>query len=247
MVARFTSVMGKTLKVSLETSFMAHFSKCVVMSGFLSASLAFGQKGPAPRPSVADYPASKVQSVYAIGVRQLSKAEVRNLIATPLASRYIVVEVGFYPAGSNTIGLQQSDFSLRTADGKAVASPASPQTIAAIYQNQPQSSRDVTLYPTANVGYVSGPDYSGSGRRVSGPVYGIGTGVGVDKNTSPAATDADRQTLEMGLHDKELKDEEVSRPVAGYLYFPVPTKRKPAYQLQYRGTGVVTSLPLKVQ
>jgi hypothetical protein len=157
-----------------------------------------------------------------------------------------VVEIGFYPANGKTVSLEQSDFALRTADGKDVVSPASPATIASIYQKRPESSHDVTLYPTANVGYVSYPDPEGNGRRVSGPVYGVGMGVGVDKSTSAATTGSDRQTMETELLDKELKDAEVTKPVAGYLYFPIATKQKVAYQLEYRGTGAMASLPLKV-
>jgi hypothetical protein len=164
-----------------------------------------------------------------------------------LADRYIVVEIGFYPADSKTISLNQSDFALRTSDGKDLISPASPATIASICQKRPESSTDVTLYPTATVGYVSYPSYDGSGRRVSGPVYGVGMGVGVGKSTSSATTDSDRQTMERELLDRELKDAEVSKPTAGYLYFPITTKQKVVYQLEYQGTDAVTSLLLKTR
>jgi hypothetical protein len=223
---------------------MTHFGKSVLIVGLLNCCLAIGQNPPAPRASAGAYPASKVQPVYSIGAKRLSKTEVQNSFATPLAGRYIVVEIGFYPADSKTISLKQSDFALRTSDGKDLVSPASPETIASIYQKRPESSRDVTLYPTANVGYVSYPSYDGSGRRVSGPVYGVGMGVGVDKSTSAATTNSDRQTMETELLDKELKDAEVSKPVAGYLYFPIATKQKVEYQLEYHGTDSVTSLPL---
>ena len=224
---------------------MTQFGKSVLIVGLLNCCLAVGQNPPAPRASAAAYPVSKVQPVYSIGARQLSKTEVQNSFATPLAGRYIVVEIGFYPADSKTIDLKQSDFVLRTSDGKDLVSPASPGTIASIYQKRPDSSRDVTLYPTATVGYVSYPDYEGNGRRVSGPVYGVGMGVGVDKNTSPATTGSDRQTMETELRDKELQEADVSKPVAGYLYFPIATKQKVEYQLEYQGTDAVTSLPLK--
>jgi hypothetical protein len=224
---------------------MTHFGKRVLIVGLLNCCLAVGQNPPAPRASAGAYPVSKVQPVYSIGAKRLSKTEVQNSFATPLAGRYIVVEIGFYPADSKTISLKQSDFALRTSDGNDVVSPASPQTIASIYQKRPQSGNDVTLYPTANVGYVSYPSYDGSGRRVSGPVYGVGMGVGVDKSTSAATTNSDRQTMETELLDKELKDAEVSKPVSGYLYFPITTKQKVDYQLEYQGTDAVTSLPLK--
>ena len=226
---------------------MTQFGKSVLIVGLLNCCVAVGQNPPAPRASAAAYPASNVQPVYSIGAKQLSKTEVQNSFATRLAGRYIVVEIGFYPADSKTISLKQSDFALRTSDGKDVVSPASPETIASIYQKRPESSTDVTLYPTANIGYVSYPSYDGSGRRTSGAVYGAGVGVGVDKSTSAATTDSDRQTMETELLDKELKDAEVSKPVAGYLYFPIATKQKVEYQLEYSGTGAVTSLPLKVR
>ena len=226
---------------------MTQFGKSVLIVGLLNCCLALGQNSPAPRASATAYPASKVQPVYSIGAKRLSKTEVQNSFATPLAGRYIVVEIGFYPADSKTISLKQSDFALRTSDGKDMVSPASPGTIASIYQKRPESSRDVTLYPTANVGYVSYPSYDGSGRRVSGVVYGAGMGVGVDKSPSAATTDSDRQTMETELLDKELKDAEVSKAVAGYLYFPIATKQKVEYQLEYHGTDAVTSLPLKTR
>ena len=224
---------------------MTHCGKSVLIVGLLNCCVTVGQNLPAPRATAAAYPVSKVQPVYSIGAKQLSKTEVRNSFATPLAERYIVVEIGFYPAESKTISLNQSDFSLRSANGKDLVSPASPATIASICQKRPGSSSDVSLYPTANVGYVSYPSYDGSGRRVSGPVYGVGMGVGVDKSPSAAGTDSDRQTMEIELLDKELKDAEVSKPVAGYLYFPIPTKQRVEYQLEYHGTDAVTSLPLK--
>jgi hypothetical protein len=226
---------------------MTHCGKSVLIVGLLNCCVAVGQNSPAPRASASAYPASKVQPVYSIGAQQLSKTQVRNSFATPLADRYIVVEIGFYPADGKTISLNQSDFALRTSDGKDLVSSASPATIASICQKQPKSSSDVTLYPTANVGYVSYPSYDGSGRRVSGPVYGVGMGVGVDKSPSAATTDSDRQTMETELLDKELKDQEVSKPVAGYLYFPIATKQKVEYQLEYQGTDAVTSLPLKTR
>ncbi len=227
---------------------MNGFRTSLVVAGLLGCSLASGQNPPPPRESAAAYPASKVESVYSIGAKRLSKTQIQNTFATSLADRFIVLEIGFYPANGKTISLKQSDFALLTSDGKDTVSPASPADIASIYQKRPHSSHDVTLYPTANVGYESYPVYdpvSGSTRRAGGPVYGAGMGVGVDSTTSAATTDSDRKTMETELLDKELKDGEVSKPVAGYLYFPISTKEKVEYQLQYHGQDAVIVLPLK--
>ena len=226
---------------------MNGFRTSVVVAGLLGCSLASGQTPP-PRESAAAYPASKVESVYSLGVKRLSKTQIQHTFATPLADRYVVLEIGFYPADGKIVSLKQSDFALRASDGKDTISPASPEQIASIYQKRPPSSRDVTLYPTANVGYESYPVYDptkGTTRRAGGPVYGAGMGVGLGTTTSAATTDSDRKTMETELLDKELKDGEVSKPVAGYLYFPISTKEKVEYQLEYHGQDAVASLPLK--
>ncbi len=210
----------------------------------LLSTLALAQNLPTPRASASDYQASKVESQYSIGAKLLSKTQIQNSFATPLAGRYVVVEVGFYPADGKILDLQRSNFALVTADNKSSVTPATPEEIASILQKRPASSRDVTLYPEAHVGYESYPVYTGNGntKQVGGPVVGVGTGVGVGKNTSPATTDSDRKTMETELSDKELKSGDVSSPVAGYLYFPVTGKEKVSYQLQYRGEAATTSL-----
>jgi hypothetical protein len=224
---------------------MSRLRRFVLTAGLLSCALAGAQNPPVPRESATAYPASKVQAQYSLGAKILSKTQIQNSFATPLAGRYIVVEVGFYPAEGKTIDLNKAAFALRTGTDSDEIGPASPEEIASILQRRPPSSRDVTLYPSANVGYESFPVYDGTKvHRVGGPVYGAGLGVGVNQNTSAATTDSDRQTMETELRDKQLADGNVSKPVAGYLYFPVATKEKVEYQLQYHGPEAVSNLPL---
>jgi len=217
---------------------------CLVL--LLLSSLAVAQNRPAPRASAKDYPASKIEAQYSIGARLLSKTQIQNSFATPLAGHYMVVEVGFYPVDGKSVDLQRANFSLIASDTKSEVTPATPDEIASILQKRPPSGRDVTLYPTANVGYETFPVYTGNGtKQVGGPVVGAGMGVGVGKSTSPATTDSDRKTMQTELSDKELTNGEVSSPVAGYLYFPVTGKEKGNLQLQYHGPDTVSSLTLK--
>src|SRR6516162_9793320 len=145
---------------------------------FLLICSVFAQNAPVPRASAKEYPNSRVESQHSIGAKLLSKTQVQNTFATPLAGRYLVVEVGFYPAEGKSIDLQRSSFSLRNANEKSSVTPATPGEIASILQKKPESGRDVTLYPTANVGYQSWPVYNGTGvKQVGGPVYGAGVGV----------------------------------------------------------------------
>lgn len=211
----------------------------------LLSSLAFAQNPPAPRSSAKDYQASAVQSQYSVGARLLSKTQVQNSFATPLAGRYVVVEVGFYPADGKTLDLERSSFTLVTTDGRFSVTPATPEQIAAVLQKRPPKGPDVGVYPTAHAGYETFPVYDGTGvRRVGGPVAGAGVGVGVGQGTPPATKDSDRKTMQTELSDKELQSGEVSSPVAGYLYFPVGGKDKTSYQLEYQGAGATSMLSL---
>ena len=79
---------------------MTYLGKSVLTLGFLNCCLAIAQNAPAPLSSASAYPSSTDQKAYSIGARQLSKTEVKNSFATPLANRYVVVEIGFYPSGN---------------------------------------------------------------------------------------------------------------------------------------------------
>ena len=103
------------------------------------------------------------------------------------------------------------------------------------------------LYPSAGVGYESGPSYDPvyGTRRGGGVGTSVGVGVGVG-DSRPAATDRDRKTMELELGEQQLPEQVVTKPVAGYLYFPLPTKKKGvAYELEYNGPAgkLVLSFP----
>jgi hypothetical protein len=109
--------------------------------------------------------------------------------------------------------------------------PASAQAIAAALQRKntpkPRSPSDVTLYPTATIGYESG---TYSGQRHGGVYTAAGVGVGVGDPgpmgaPRPASTNQDRSTMEQELGDKGLPEGKTMQAVAGYLYFPRPASK----------------------
>jgi hypothetical protein len=68
--------------------------------------------------------------------------------------------------------------------------------------------------------------------------------VGIDKK-QVGGTEADRKTMETELRDKQLPPGEAKQPIAGYLYFPVPSKKmKGNYELLYVSNGGRVSLAL---
>ena len=214
----------------------------------LTLAWAGGKQGIPARTSLGDYAVSQQKTELGIGANQLSRTEVHNSFATDLERGYVVVEVGVFP-GSTGIDLKHASFVLRVPGTTTLVRPATPETIAAALQkdSQPRKS-DITLYPTTTVGYETGGRLPNGQRAPGGLSTSTGVGVGVGGAGAPprpASTPADRATMRTELQEKGLPEGALTKPTAGYLYFPLASKDKQTYQLEYvaDGTRLVLALP----
>lgn len=197
-----------------------------------------------------------------IGAEILGQEEVRNTFASDLNRGYLVVEVGLFPEAGKGWDIHNGDFSLRVGSDKMVR-PVSGHTIASILQRKRTQKKakdsDITIYPTATIGYETGPQYDptrarvGDGSRRGGGWYGgggVGVGVGGGVPQDPSVASADRSTMDLELTEKGLPEGDVSHSVAGYLYFPLPEaklNRKVAYSLLYQtAAGERVAIDLKL-
>ena len=149
-----------------------------------------------------------------------------KLLCDALAGRYVVVEVGFYPADGKTVDIERSNFALVSSDGKSSVTPATPEQIASILQKRPASSRDVTLYPQANVDIDLSCLHRQRDQASRRPRLRRWHRGWRGQDDIAGDNDSDRKTMETELSDKQFKSGEVSSPVAGYLYFPSRGKEK---------------------
>ncbi len=206
----------------------------------LAASLLYAGSdfGIRPRASSADYPAHQTVGGTAIGAAAMPADQVKKLFLSDLNhAGYVVVEVSIYPEAGKEINVSPGDFLLRTvAEDSKMVRPATPEVIAAAYERktpppQPGSRSDISVTQTAEVGYGSGTDPV-TGRRESG-TYGA-TGVAVSRGGDsvtpppppPVSPGRDPVAIEQELTGKSLPDGKTSEAVAGYLYFPRPSKKK---------------------
>ncbi len=196
---------------------------CILL---LADSVGGQTKGIKPRGNPEDFPGSAKADNFIVAAAQLSRTEVAHAFATELGDAYVVVEVQVFPA-KGEVTVNTANFFLTAENTKLMLRPAEPKTVAAVLQKP--TGRDVTLYPTAEVGYQSGPDIYG--RRQSGVTTGVGMGVGISDKEKKS--DADRKVMETELSDKSLPSGATAKPVAGYLYFPVSTAKRAAYTLHY--------------
>ncbi len=222
-----------------------------VLSGFAIMAAAGSREGIAPRSAPSDYAVQKQAGSLTVAAARLSNEQVKNSFSADVQRGYIVVEVGVFP-GQSAVDLRRDDFLLRSAgkNGADVVRPASARTVAGVLQKknkQAGAPGGIDIYPTAGVGYSTGSRDPFGNRYPGGWTTEAGVGVGVGGNgPAPASTDADRRTMETELSDKILPEGEQNKPVAGYLYFPIASKEKATYQLEYKapdGSKVVLPLP----
>ena len=225
--------------------------RCALLSAAILVPLASaaGDPGIRPRASGSDYATHETSGGVTIAASAIAPEQVRKLFATDLNSGgYLVVEVAVYP--EKEVDLSAGDFLLRS--GSETLRPVSGGAIASILQekNAPRrgNARDVTVYPSATIGYESGGYDPVTGRRTRGVYTGAGVGVAVGdpQPSGPASTDHDRFAMQQELENKALPESQTSQPVAGYLYFPKPSGKgkNASYELTWYGAAGQVKLRL---
>lgn len=177
------------------------------------------------------------------------KAAVRSLLGQEMEEGVIVVEVRLTPKGSEPIKLWRDDFLLRSDKDGQKSTPFDPSQIA--------GNTVLTLVRTYSAEGVlvedRGPVWGGIGgtrpRRMPGPSGGIGNATtGQETNEArvgPQGDEADNPLLAV-LKAKVLKEEEITAPTSGLLYFPMDGKHKiKQLELHYRGPAGALDLRFK--
>jgi len=198
-----------------------------------------------PRAQAKDYQAVSENANATIGAAQLSRKQVRKTFVSNMRKDYVVIEVGVYP--KNGLKLSPSDFALRPANSDKPIAPADPKIMASQISEKDQKGTDVAVYPYETITYSTGGDpydpYYGNSR------HGVSTATGVNVVTKPNRRDpktraADADAMIAELTEKSLPEGEVSKPVGGYLYFPV-NPAEAVFALEYTSTdGTKVLIPL---
>jgi len=217
----------------------------VMMAACLTAWAA--PRGTVPRAVATRYPAHAEQGGVGVGAKLLSREAARKAFVSDVNDCCLVVEIALYPRKDRAMDVSLNDLTLRQIGSETAAKPSSAKLIAATLQKSSRAKRDISVYPSTEIGYGSGPAYDpNTGTQRAGGVYtrtGVGVGIG---SAGAGATDKDRSTMEMELGEKGLPEGSATAPVAGYVYFPIhSTKKKASYELSYmlNGNKVLLSLP----
>jgi len=209
--------------------------------------LAGDGNGIRPRGNATDYPAHETASGITIAGAVIPPEQCRRMFSADLDhAGYVVVEVALYPENNREVDLSSTDFMLRVGSETDTTRAVSARTLAAsLYKkednHQPKVNLPVDVATSSTIGWENGRDPI-TGQRRSGVYTGGGVGVGTgtgrrDPNDPPppSSTSRGRATVEQELLDKALPEGPTRRVVAGYLYFPKPSKKTKngSYEMTY--------------
>ena len=97
----------------------------VVVLLLLTSALADSPKGLKPRENVTSYPVHRQRRAVAIGAERLSNTQVQHAFAAELDKRYIVVEIGIFPATDGSVSVAPRRLHAPGSGNQPDASPCS--------------------------------------------------------------------------------------------------------------------------
>jgi len=233
--------------------------KCLAIALIcVASSIAQTRSGVVARSAASDYAAHASQDNVQIGASLLTHKELKQVFATDVNQCCLVVEVAFYPPKDNFVKISLDDFMLREAGMEVGPRPSSAEVLAArleIRPGSPDREHRAGVNSTSEIGYeregtINNGNNNGNTQTNRGGIYqrqsvGVGIPVGGKQQTPAAAAESNRRAIEAELREKGLPEVSAWDPVAGYLYFSVPKKKKGGYELVYMAGDKKVVLPLK--
>ena len=234
--------------------------KCLAIALIcVSSSIAQTRSGVVPRSAATDYTAHASQDNIQIGASLLTHKELKQAFATDVNQCCLVVEVAFYPPKDNFVKISLDDFMLREAGMEVGQRPSSAEVLAARLEfrpGPPDREHRAGVNSSSEIGYerdgtINNGNNNGNTQTNRGGVYqrqSVGVGIpvgGKSPERGPAAAESNRRAIEAELKEKGLPEISAWDPVAGYLYFSVPKKKKGGYELVYMAGDKKVVLPLK--
>ena len=184
----------------------------------------------------------------------VDKEAVVKAVGSDLKRQYVIVELTVTPRGGYPVTISRDDFLLRSERDNERGTADSPDRVtgpAVLVLGSTGGGRPV--YSQSGepvfVGGVPGVPGSGRPRRIGTQdnTFGSGATGGGGESTVAASTSKDKPSpLIATLQQKELPLGEASKPVSGYLYFPVdPQQKTKNFHLHYKGAGGSCELKFK--
>jgi hypothetical protein len=217
----------------------------VVVAGFAAVLAVCAGDCVPPRASSSDYPVRREAQNATIAAALVPPDLAKKMFPPEVNKNFVVVEVAVFPLEGQIADVDSFDFGLKFSAGE-VSHPRVPEEIVSMWMEQsaPQPPSKVGVTAETGVVYTSGNDPATGRSHGWGTYSGVGVGSGDPAPPRPPSTDP--RDVEANLRAKALPEGPAVRPVAGYLYFPLPSKKHKSgpLELQYLKDGVLVSLPI---
>jgi len=220
-------------------------SLCFATLGFMAAMAARGGAGVPPRATSSDYTVHQDTGDATIAATLVPPDLAKRIFPADVNKNYFIVEVAVYPLNGQTVIIDSFDFGLKFGADE-VSHPRTPAEIASMWgeKNAPQPPSKVSVTGETGIAYGTGTDPA-TGRQQHGVATYSGVAVGSGQPSPPPPPPGDPRAVEAQVGARALPEGPAARPVAGYLYFPLISKKdkKAAMELQYLKDGVLVSMP----
>jgi hypothetical protein len=217
----------------------------VVVAGFAAVLAVCAGDGVPPCAGSSDYPVRREAQNATIAAALVPPDLAKKIFPPEVNRNFVVVEVAVFPLEGQTADVDSFDFGLKFSADE-VSHPRAPDEIVSMWMEQstPQPPSKVGVTGETGVVYQTGNDPVAGRSHGWGTYSGVGVSSGQPAPPRPLSTNA--RDLEANLRARALPEGPAVRPVAGYLYFPLPTKKHKSgpLELQYLKDGVLVSLPI---
>ena len=195
---------------------------------FALAATLSAETGLRPRADATEYDAHSSGAGATVAASVLTPAQAKKLFGIDLQKLgYTAVELAVFP--ERDVEVAARDFMLRIAAESRTVRPASPAAIANRTRpgaKPPKIPERVQIGGSQTIGYQTGP-YGSRG------VYTASTvGVGIGDRPAPPPPQPSRPDT-ADLEAQALPEGRFSKPVAGYVFFPVTPKKKAAAEITW--------------
>lgn len=210
----------------------------------LLAALARGDAGLAPRAAGSEYDVHHAVSDGIIAATMLAPGAVAKIFSPDVSRHYLVLEIGVYPEIGIAMDVGPDSFILKAADDSSF--PSTPVEVAWHGKRPSGVSQAPQIAGEIGVAFGGPRVNPATGQTQSGTAVWGALAVGTAPRPNSPNANSNTVVLEDKLRAMELPAGQTQRPVAGYLYFPVP-RQKTKLVLEYSRNGERVSLPVPVQ
>jgi hypothetical protein len=177
----------------------------------------------------------------------ISPDEVRKIFNADIARRFIVVEVAIYPEAGQTVDVDPYAFALNIAGEHILARHPEDVYSSWVEKQTRVPSRGPNVTTETGVYVATGRDPTTGRRQTAAGTY---EGVSVDnnprRNDPDPPSDRDPHTIKAAIKARAHADGPTKEPIAGYLYFPRPSKKKTSAELTHASEpSLRLNLPIK--